>query len=394
MQTALLPISSYLEAAFFIRERKAVIEKSWIFAGLTDDLPNSGDFIVVRSGRFSIAVIRDHAGKVQAFHNICRHRGVEILEGKGNFGKTITCPYHWWMYGDDGSLQGVPNATACFPDLERAELSLKRASIGILQSLIFIHPEPNEVFADWTKGLHGKLWPHNLASDKLLEAPRLIYDLQCNWKIFVENALDGYHLSHLHSTTLGGPKPLENEWREIGQHLAWYATDEKGVDHSLPKTVREDYERNWSSKITEAEAPGFAGVYFLYPATLITPTPYSFSISSLRPIDAHNTELEVRTWSLKGWLGDAHFKAEDIDGYDPRTGHISSSHWKEHPAASQDFQTEDVWICEKIQRGLTSPAAEAGPMAKGRGGEEALLWFQRKIEDALNSENSIHSTDQ
>lgn len=74
-----------------------------------------------------------------------------------------------------------------------------------------------------------------------------------------------------------------------------------------------------------------------------------------------------------------------IPGYDKSTGIISSDHWKKHPLETGDFQTEDVWICERVQRGLESPAYEAGPLAKGTGAEDPVAWFRSSILDRMRA---------
>jgi len=375
---------TYLEKQIFDLEMQNLFQKNWFFAGVTNDLTENRSYKTLTYAGHSYLLIKDKNGNLRAFHNLCRHRGIELLEGSGKLEKHITCPYHRWMYSEEGKLIGVPNQKTCFADLEKEKWNLKPAAIGILNNLLFLHPDPTASFEDWIAPIKDQLWPHDPLSSELKEQPELTYEMQCNWKIFAENALDGYHLSHLHEGTLGGPRPEENEWIRCQDHLIWYSRDGDGEKHSLPLPVRESLEQNWTSKISHVKNALFGGVYFLFPATLIVPTPYNFSISQLVPLDEGTTDLVVRNWSQKSWFGSEDYKLSDIDGYDPDTGKIHSAYWTQHALKSNDFQTEDVWIAEKRQKGLQSPAYETGPFAAGSGGEDAVLWFYQSLRKAVD----------
>ena len=193
------PKEAYTEDSWFEYEKKAVFGRAWTFAGTVHDFTEAGDFRVVTSGAASLAVVRDKDGDLNAVHNICRHRGAELLDGEsGNCGGTMVCPYHRWTYGLDGTLRGVPNRQECFPDLDRSALGLHPSAIGTFKDLVFVNPDPQADFASWLGPLEGREWPHDLAASDVKEAVPLVYDMKCDWKVYVENALDGYHLAYLH----------------------------------------------------------------------------------------------------------------------------------------------------------------------------------------------------
>ena len=374
-----LPREAYLENAWHAREQRQLFADSWVFAGLKSDIENAGDYLTVNAGAFSIAVIKSKTGALNAVHNICRHRGAELLEGNyGNAGKSLVCPYHRWTYGLDGSFRGAPHMAACFPDLDRNKFSLKPAAVGVFRELIFVNPNPNADFCNWIGPLTDKAWPHDLAAKDLREGAPLLYDLKCDWKVFIENAIDGYHLAYLHEHTLGGPEPDKNTWERAGDHLIWYATDE-GVRHRLPHKARD--ESKGAPKVKSAAKSGYGGVYYLFPATIIVPTPYGLSISTLEPISPGRCKMHVRNW-VGPWQSKDERK--HVPGYDKTTGVISSENWTKHPLETGDFQTEDVWICEKVQKGIKSPACEFGPFAKGAGAETPIEWFHLTFLRALD----------
>ncbi|MEH6527195.1 MAG: aromatic ring-hydroxylating dioxygenase subunit alpha [Sneathiella sp.] len=369
-----LPRESYVTQEWFEHERKTIFDNAWAFIGVSGDFGTSGDYQTVRSGTSSMMVIAGNDDELKAFHNLCRHRGTELLdEEKGNVSGAIVCPYHRWTYGLDGALRGLPKRSICFPDIDLNAMGLKPAAIGIYKDLIFINPNPDADFDKWIEPLLGKEWPHDLFASDVKESVPLIYDLKCDWKIFVENALDGYHLAYLHKNTLGGPLPEHNIWERAGDHLIWYATED-GARHRLPMTARN--EAGTSGTIESAKTPGYGGVYYLFPLTLIVPTPYGLSISMLHPSAPGRCRMTVRNW-VGPWQSKDERKY--IQGFNGDTGIISSDNWTKHPLECGDFQTEDVWICEKLQRGMESSAYEHGPLAKGAGAEDPIEWFHETL---------------
>ena len=108
MAQQILPREAYTDADWFARERKAIFAREFHFVGFASDLKAPGDFVTVTICGYPMIILRDQDEALRAFHNLCRHRGTELLEGTGNCGKTIVCPYHRWTYMLDGRLRGLP----------------------------------------------------------------------------------------------------------------------------------------------------------------------------------------------------------------------------------------------------------------------------------------------
>lgn len=361
---------AYTKPSWFEKERTTIFQNAWTFVGTIHDFKDTGDFRRVSCGAGRIVVVRDKEGGLNAFHNVCRHRGAELVGGpQGNCSGVMVCPYHRWTYGLDGTLRGVPNRQECFPDLDRSALGLLPAALGTFKDLVFVNSNARANFADWIAPMIGKEWPHDLTASDIKEASPLVYDMKCDWKVYVENAIDGYHLAYLHENTLGGPLPGLNEWERAGDHMIWYATEE-GARHRLPKKIRD--ENGAAGTIKSAASPGYGGVYFLFPTTLVVPTPYGLSVSSLIPTEAGRCRMNVRHW-VGPWQSTD--ERQYIPGFNKSSGIISSDNWTKPPLETGDFQTEDVWICEKVQRGLEMPAYVPGPLSKGSGAEDPIRWF-------------------
>lgn len=375
---------TYTDSDWHRREAEKLFASNWVYAGLENDISETGDFLVAQVGAYPLFVIRDKKGNLHAHHNFCRHRGAVLLEAdegesqKGSSRGTIVCPYHAWAYNHDGRLRGVPNMAECFPGLSREDHGLKPAALGILKGMVFVNPDASADFESWITPIKDLLWPHDIQSKEMKEASPFTYDMKCNWKLFAENAIDGYHLPILHKNTLAGPALEHNIWDNHGDHYLWYAADDEDgtTRHSLTAANRDYYKKNRAKPVPHADHEGYAGVYYLYPMTLITCNLYSISISVMKPLAADRTRLEVRMWLHRNQMSDL---AKYAPGFDKKTGIISSDNWKKHPMQTGDFQTEDVWICERLQQGLSSPAYENGPLAEGNGAEGPVAWFQSRV---------------
>jgi phenylpropionate dioxygenase-like ring-hydroxylating dioxygenase large terminal subunit len=186
-----LPKEAYTELSSFQSEQKTVFQNAWTFAGTIHDFKEAGDFRIVVCGANRMIVVLGKDQQLRAFHNVCRHRGAELVDGpQGNCGSTMVCPYHRWTYGLDGALRGVPNRKECFPDLDRSTLGLLPAAIGSFKDLVFVNPNTNADFETWIAPLLDKAWLHDLTASDIKEAVPLVYDMKCNWKVYVENAID------------------------------------------------------------------------------------------------------------------------------------------------------------------------------------------------------------
>ena len=367
---------------------KEVFKQQWHFVAVESDIKKAGDFMTTKVGDYPIVLVRGADEEVRAFHNLCRHRGTELFEGKGNAGKLIVCPYHRWTYNLTGALKGVPAQKDCFPGVDKSKNGLKELGIGFYQGLIFVKPTRAEQ-SEFEQSLAGlPIIPHKIGEDNLEEVDPLTYEIDCNWKVFYENAIDGYHLGYLHEKTLGrGLTPNTNVWEAFGRHLVWYSTERDGQKHALPDLIRAQAKSYGLQAVPGFEKGNYPGVLALFPTTILTPSPYGLSVSKLIPLGANKMRLEVRSWEgVTGVLGKIFREsAENVPGFDPKTGVISSRNWKKHALDFNDFQSEDIWVCEKMQRSLNSPAYEVAALAQGAGAEAPLMHFQSSILDFIDN---------
>lgn len=377
MARQILAREAYTQTDWFARERATLFYRGFHFAGFVSDLNKAGDYRTMNVCGYPLIVLLDQDERLRAFHNLCRHRGTELLDKQGNCGKAIVCPYHRWTYMLDGRLRGLPNRDL-FDEIDRTALGLKPASAGTWKGMIFVSPDPEADFESWIAPLRDVAFPHDIESSDLVRSEEFVYRIACNWKVFFENAIDGYHLAYLHEHTLGGPVPELNEWISHGDHMVWYSTERDDVRNRIPKFVEEQAAGSSAATIPGAESPGYGGVYMLYPLTIITPSPWSLTISAMQPLDSGTMILRATTFVANSWFRYTESPA-DAEGYDKASGLIESKHWKKHPLETGDFQTEDIWVCEKMQRSLMSPEYQVGPLANGSGAETMLEVFQAMV---------------
>lgn len=231
-----MPAWCYTSQEFFDREVDRIFLKTWNFIGREDEIPNPGDFMVLDMFGESIVVVRGKDGRARAFANVCRHRGTRLLSGHGSC-RAIVCPYHGWTYGWDGRLVGARG-------MEKA-VGFKKEDNGLIplrletwQGFIFVN------FSGSGPDLMAHLGnlPEIFASYRFSEmicVRRKEYDLRCNWKIYIENALEDYHTPTVHRSTIGLQETVREEavgeWDAIHMEAAKSSAVLPGEEPPFPQ---------------------------------------------------------------------------------------------------------------------------------------------------------------
>ncbi|GAA4835725.1 aromatic ring-hydroxylating dioxygenase subunit alpha [Saccharopolyspora rosea] len=201
---ATLPGQHYTDPAIFALEQSRIFESMWFCAVRCDDLDKPGAFQTVQIGRESVLVARDRGGRLNAFLNVCRHRGARLcIEEQGEVKRSLQCPYHAWTYGLDGKLIAAPNLQG-MPDVDRSEYGLHRLHLRewLGYAWVCLADEPpsfeDTVIADVSARLgdEGEIDAYDVASLKL--GKRIRYDVKANWKQIIENFMECYHCATIH----------------------------------------------------------------------------------------------------------------------------------------------------------------------------------------------------
>jgi phenylpropionate dioxygenase-like ring-hydroxylating dioxygenase large terminal subunit len=340
LEASTLPPACYTSQAFYRREVQTIFMKVWNFVGRADRIPNEGDYFTIEFAGVPVIVIRSADGEVRAFANSCRHRGALLLDGEGNC-RAIRCPYHSWTYDTDGTLIVAPemDATAGF---EPTEWHLTPIRLESWAGFIFINFDNSA--APLMRYL-GDL-PRKLASyrfEDMVCVRRKEYELNCNWKIYVENAMEAYHIATVHRSTLSRQKGKPSEAQPAdGQYCALFK-EHKGSRALLAGETG-------FPEMDHLEGMAATGSWYplLYPSTMFGCTYDCMWWLELHPMGPEKTKLIVGSSFPRSSVERPDF-AEVVQHY-YRRWDISIP--------------EDNHISELQQRGLSSPLARPGRLAQ------------------------------
>jgi len=211
-----LPNEAYTSPGFAAVERDQVLAKTWTCIGVGAWVPRPGDLRPVQLLGLPLLMVRDRAGTLRVFHNVCSHRGLELVNGPCNARGLIRCPYHSWSYALDGGLKATPSiggpGTKTCEGFDRSKHGLKPVRVALWGDAVFVNlsgeAPPFEDFIaplaarwgafDFTRLRHG-------GADS-----RFSIEVACNWKLAVDNYCEAYHLPWIH--------PALNQYSRLEDH--------------------------------------------------------------------------------------------------------------------------------------------------------------------------------
>ncbi len=349
-----LPPWCYTEDAFYRLEVERIFLKVWNFVGRMDLMPNPGDYLATDVAGIPIIVVRDREGTVRAFANSCRHRGTQLLTGEGNC-RAIVCPYHNWAFDLDGecvSATGMEEAIG-FDKKDHALVPLRLESWA---GLLFVNFDTEaESLLDYLGDLPDHLAAYDLPN--LVTTRRKVWDVACNWKIYLENQRESYHIPTVHRESLGdqiaAPLDVKGAWSGSLIGVEQTAGILKGDTTPFPPIA--------TLSQTEREASHFLG---LYPNIYLVATTDCFWWMEIRPRGPDRIELVVGSGFPKETVARDDFN-DVVQRYYKR--------WD----TSHD---EDNRICEQQQVGVNSPLALPGRLARRERGVNAVdRWIVEQI---------------
>ncbi len=198
-----LPNAHYVDPAVFEEERNALLFSQWSGVGFAKDVPEAGDANPVDFLGVPLLILRTHEGDVKVFQNTCRHRGMILVEEKGNLRGTIRCPYHSWCYGLNGELRSTPHVGGpgqnLHENINRLELGLIEIPSYVFRDVVFVNVDGSAApFEEYAAKLIDRWSEHDKPLYSGGDATSFQFDVQCNWKLAVENYCESYHLPWIH----------------------------------------------------------------------------------------------------------------------------------------------------------------------------------------------------
>ena len=292
-----IPTGRYTSEEFFLLEKKYLWPKTWLFVGLADEVPTAGCFRSYTINDVPVLVVRGKDQKIRAFYNVCQHRGATLTqkpEGKTN---NLTCRYHCWSYGLDGSLTFVPDEHD-FPNLDRARKSLHPLRCEMHGNLIFIN---FDLAADPLIEYLGALG-HVLSDvplDKVRLYKTLTYDVACNWKCIHDAFSETYHVKYVHTNSVNLAIDSKYTARFMypnghnGMIVKAQSGPETGMVNVFDRTSGNEAAPPAASGLKEVTRMGQRS-YNVFPHLTIPIAENLFPILSPWPVSVGRTRLEVR----------------------------------------------------------------------------------------------------
>ena len=344
----------YLEPEIVRLEQRAIFERTWQLAGHVSDLAEPGSYMTTEVVDQPVLVVRDQEGEIRAFRNVCRHRGSRLLAGSGQCGKAIRCLYHGWTYRTDGTLIGVPEGRD-IPDLDKSRLGLHQVRAEVFCGLIFVNLDPGaEPLGARLGGLAERLARYDLPSLKRFGRGG---DVQpANWKVVVENYIEGYHIPIAHPSLM---RLLDYQRYDVEVYDDWVWFEAPMRDKPSDNRLERVYQR------LVRPAPGLGAgdrrvwrFVLIYPNTTIDLYPDQVNTWRLWPDGADVTRDEWGTFRHPGA---------------PRSSRVVQ---RINNVLNTAVLKEDVDLVDNVQRGIRSRGYHPGPLSQR---EAAVAWFADRI---------------
>jgi Rieske 2Fe-2S family protein len=359
-----LPRDAYLAPEHFAREKERIFCREWVCVGREEELAVPGDYVVKDVVGESILIVRTRDG-LRAHYNVCRHRGSQLVPdcGAGRFAGGIRCPYHSWTYTLEGELRTAPFLEES-DGLARSELSLHRVGVDTWGGFMFVQLTPVEAEARGLT-LAGQLGavPDRLRRYPLAElrvARRIIYEVQANWKVMLENYNECYHCGPVHPELCRLVPAFKQRG---GSELDW----ERGIPHrdgAWTFTASGTTNRLPFEGLDEDERIRHKGE-LVYPNFLLSLSAEHVAAFLVFPHGPDRTTIVTEFLFHPSEMAKADFDPVDAVEF-----------W--------DLVNRQDWaICESVQRGMTSRVFRPGYYAPM---ESSSLDIRRYIAERLGGE--------
>jgi len=309
-RAATIPSAWYTDPAMLDLERHAIFHRTWQAVGYADAVAAPGSYFACDIAGEPIVVTRAKDGVLRAMSNVCRHRGTVIAEDKGP-ASTLRCPYHAWTYNLDGSLLGAPEFEGV-ENWDRTSVCLPQFRVETLGPFVFVNLDPAApALADVLGAIPAEIAAIGCPMERLRSECRRDYVIECNWKVYIDNYLEGYHLPAAHPSLF------------------------RALDYAQ---YRVDTYRYYSSQIAPLRTGGGgqALYYWLFPNFMLNVYPDNLSSNIILPL-GHDKTLTIFEWFA--YEGEVNQSTIDF---------------------SDEIQQEDIKICEAVQRGLRSAHYDRG----------------------------------
>ena len=349
-----LPGSFYYDPAIFAHETDAIFARTWQLAGHVSQLSEPGDYITEEVGEESVIVLRDRAGELRAFYNVCQHRAHRLLEGEGRLKSVITCPYHAWCYGLDGALRTARNSDQV-DGFDKAQFSLKPVRVEALCGFVYVNLDPQAPALGVGLGdFEREFLSFDPEPQRLVRAYRKVIDVKANWKNVIENYAECYHCPNAHQSLSTAALDMDSYRIHVRGAYHVHTSGNCGADQGYGFSTEGPRGEDFASWLVWPNV-----VFEYYPGGKLT-------VFHNKPVGPERT-LQIIDWYLPQ-AEPSQMEQEVIDFVDV-------------------VREEDIPIVESVQRGLHSRGYRQGRFMVDEEGtglsEHAVHDFQLRVLRAL-----------
>ncbi len=325
-----LPSHLYTDPAALADEQQRIFSRTWQLVARRDQLANPGDYVTTEVAGEPLLLVRDGEGKLRGLYNVCRHRAGPPAEGCGSR-KVFRCSYHGWTYALDGHLLNAPEFEGV-EDFRPQEFGL--APVRAEEWALWVFVNLDEAAEPLLSALRElPVQAARFGMERLRFVERREYVMQCNWKTYLDNYLEGYHLPSVH--------PGLNRELDYSQYITeTYARHSRQSSPIRGAQKEGDNAKDAARRYAQATGGESADYYWIFPNWMLNCYPDNLSMNLVLPLGAEKT-VAIFEW----------YVAPELLGTDAARDGIRFS---------DSIQHEDAAICEKVQRNLRSRSYQRG----------------------------------
>ncbi|NEQ43620.1 MAG: aromatic ring-hydroxylating dioxygenase subunit alpha [Leptolyngbya sp. SIOISBB] len=358
-----LPAEAYTSDRYLQQERETVFKQYWVCVGLASDAPNPGDVYPVEVAGMPLVLVRDRAGTLRAFHNVCSHRGLQLVKTSCNVQGSLRCPYHSWTYKLDGKLRSTPHFGGYYKDtyegFDRDSKGLQSIRCEQWLDLVFVNLSGDAPpLEEYLQPVRDRWATYDL--DQLRREPREV-GLTCNanWKLAVENFSESYHLTWVH--------PALNSCSRMEDHFGFDVGDMHVGQGSLLYTRGEIEGRSLPTlpNLEAHQKETVAEYITVFPNLMLGVHPDYFLVFMVNPLSPGKTQERMTFY----FVGD-----ESMTPENEALRHLPIDLW-------QDTNDEDIEMIERLQVGRQSPRFDGGCFSPEL--EQTVYRFQQRVAQAV-----------
>lgn len=344
-----LPPGIYTSEEILNLEQRQIFAKGWLCPGLAADIPKPGDYLTYSIAEQPVFVMRCTDGEIRTFSNVCRHRMMQLLEGRGSC-KQVVCPYHAWTYNREGQLIGAPDMKRS-KGFDKKDIKLPEIRTEIWHGWIYITLNDDALLLEQSLSELDKLVSrYKMAGYIPVAQQNHVWDT--NWKLLTENFMEGYHLPVAHRNTVGAWFPTEATiFPDETFETFTYQTFEKTGD-AVYGRAHDD------NQVLEGKWRHTSVMPSVFPCHMYVLAPDHFWYLSLRPRGVGQVDIRfglALAPEVMAALDDKDkFIEETLDFFDI-------------------VNSEDRTVVEGIYRGAKGPLTEPG----------RLCWLEREVHDFM-----------